>query len=139
MTPLDTALQLNSLGMVPVVIPANRKGPTDAAWQDRRYTDDQLRERFRNNENVGLLLGPPSRVIALDCDNEQAEIDLAELFDGDIPPTVNWKSKRGGQWLFQWDERLAGLDTAVTHCGEVEVRLGAGGKGDTIGTSTVKD
>ena len=61
---LDTALLLNGLGMMPVVIPANQKGPTDGAWQDRRYTDDELRKHFRKGENVGLLLGPASRVIA---------------------------------------------------------------------------
>ena len=33
---LDTALLLNSLGLVPVVIPAGQKGPRGVAWQDRR-------------------------------------------------------------------------------------------------------
>lgn len=128
MTTLDTALQLNSLGMVPVIIPPNQKGPKGQAWQNRRYTDEELHTQFCKNENVGVLLGPPSGVVALDCDNPQAQEDLLELFDGHIPLTPHWISKHGGQHLFQHDDRLESIGKAVTHWKKVEVRLGANGK-----------
>ena len=62
-TCLDTALLFNSLGMVPVLIYEGQKRPIGEAWQNQRYTDDELRERFTNNPklNVGLLLGPDIR------------------------------------------------------------------------------
>ncbi len=127
---LNSALLLNSLGMIPVPIPPGKKAPTGKAWQNKRYSDDELRERFANNPamNVGLLLGPDSGVIALDRDSSQAAADFVELFDGEIPSTPGWVSKRGGQDLFAWDERLQALNAAVVVWKEVEVRIGAGGK-----------
>lgn len=129
-TCLETALLLNSLRMFPVLISSGKKGPTAKAWQDKRYSDDELRERFGNNPemNVGALLGPDSGIIALDRDTVQAVADLDELFDGEIPATPGWKSKHGGQDLFAWDDRLEALGAAVVHWKEVEVRLGAGDK-----------
>ena len=34
----------------------------------------------------------------MDCDTPQAKADLLELFDGDLPTTPAWKSKRGGNF-----------------------------------------
>ena len=121
---LDTALLLNSLDMVPVVIPPGQKGPRDTGWQNRRYTADELPDHFRRGENVGVLLGKASGIIAFDCDTDQAKADLLDLFDGNMPITPEWESKRGGQLLFAWDDRLSAIDKAVTHWREVEVRLG---------------
>ena len=75
-------------------------------------TDNELRGRFLNGENVGVLLGAASGVMAFDCDTAQARIDLEELFDGFIPVTPEWESKRGGQLLFAYDGRLDAIDKA---------------------------
>ena len=127
---LETALLLKSLGLIPVLIPPGKKGPISKAWQNERYSEDELRDRFANNQelNLGVLLGPDSGVIALDRDSKQAVADLAELFDGEIPATPGWKSKHGGQDLFAWDDRLQALNASVVYWREVEVRIGAGGK-----------
>ena len=71
-TCLETALRCNELGLVPVLIYKGKKRPIGKAWQTRRYTDDELRERFTNNPNlnVGLLLGPDSGVIDIECDGQ---------------------------------------------------------------------
>ena len=34
------------------------KRPDGDAWQNKRYTDDELCKQFRKGKNVGLLLGP---------------------------------------------------------------------------------
>jgi len=130
MTCLDTALLLNSMGMVPVFIPPGKKAPIGKAWPKKRHSDDELRKRFGNNSemNLGVLLGPESKVIAIDRDSPEAVADLAELFDGEIPPTPGWVSKRGGQDLFAWEDRLAALGVAVFKWKSLEIRIGAGGK-----------
>ncbi|MEN6407191.1 MAG: AAA family ATPase [Thermoguttaceae bacterium] len=130
MTCLDTALLLNSMGMVPVLIPPGKKAPLGKAWHTKRYSDDELRERFDNNPemNLGVLLGPESKVVAIDRDSPEAVADLAELFGGEIPPTPGWASKRGGQDMFAWDARLAALGVAVFKWKSLEIRIGAGGK-----------
>jgi hypothetical protein len=114
--------------MVPVVVPPNEKGPKEAGWQNKRYTVEELPAKF-NGKNIGLLLGPESGVIAIDIDSKQAQDDLRKLFDGvDIPTTPTWRSKRGGQSLFKWDDRFDAIDKSKFKWNEVEVRLGAGGK-----------
>jgi hypothetical protein len=127
---LQTALLLNSLGMVPVLIYENQKRPIGNAWQDQRYTDDELRERFTNNENlnIGALLGPESGVIDIECDEPESPADLSELFDGEIPVTPSWSARRGCHYLFAYDERLAVLGKAVVKWKSVEIRLGTGKK-----------
>lgn len=127
---LQTALLFNSLGMVPVLIHEGQKRPIGKGWQNQRYTDDELRERFTNNPKLGLglLLGPESGVIDIECDGPESAADLAELFDGQIPVTPGWKARRGGHLLFAYDERFAALGKAVIKWKSVEIRLGTGKK-----------
>jgi hypothetical protein len=68
-------------GWQPVRIPAARKGPTDAEWQNRRYTAID----FGPNDNIGILLGPKSSdLVDIDLDCPEA-IQLADYY---LPPTA---------------------------------------------------
>jgi len=129
-TCLETALRCNALGLIPVLIHAGQKRPIGEAWQDRRYSDEELEERFSNspNMNTGLLLGPVSGAVDIECDSPESPRDLAELFDGQIPTTPGWKARRGEHYLFAWDDRLSKIGMATMKCKSVEVRLGTGGK-----------
>jgi len=129
MTTLETALLLHKSGLPLSIVPANEKGPTDANWPKRRYTEEEIRRRYGNcpSLNVGLVLGPLSG-IDIECDSPEAEAELQEIFGGDIPPTPTWQARRGLHRWFQWDEAFAGLGAVIKYK-HIEIRLGASGKG----------
>ena len=71
--------------------------------------------------NIGLLLGPMSGVIDIDCDGPEATELYHKLF-GDIK-TSSWQAKRGNHYLYQYDDRLADLPAKLEIDG-LEYRLG---------------
>ena len=66
----------HALGWHLIAVPAGRKGPIDAAWQTRDYSDAELRRG-----NVGVLLDGGLVDIDLDC---AEALILADLY---LPPT----------------------------------------------------
>jgi hypothetical protein len=83
------------------------KSPGKAPWgpwkefQTRRPTESELRQRWRDNPflNVGVALGPISRLIRVDVDGGQGEQFLHELSRGDLPDTLEMQSGGGGRGL----------------------------------------
>lgn len=59
-------------GWQPVPIPAGQKAPRVKHWQKLRLTEAELSTRFRDGDNVGLLLGEPSNGL-LDVDLDAPE------------------------------------------------------------------
>jgi Bifunctional DNA primase/polymerase, N-terminal len=106
-------------------IAKNQKRPRGNGWQNRPLTLDELEKAIAAGANFGLLLGPTSGYIDVECDSADAEPALIELFGGD-PQTVGWQSSRGNHRLFAWDDRLSGLGGSKKING-VEFRLGADG------------
>ncbi len=103
------------------------KAPFYGDWQNRRFTPAELDSFFRRQTglNVGLILGPASRIIDIEGDDEDSEDAYEALFaDCEEPVTPTFQSPRGLHRLFAWDERLAALGRASMRLGAIELRLG---------------
>jgi hypothetical protein len=106
------------------------KKPFPKDWPNKRWTQREIDDEFRRREfNVGLILGPASGMIDIECDGADSQETLLELFENDVPVTPTWQSIRGAHRLFAWSAELAALNKASVKFGSLEVRLGANGKG----------
>lgn len=115
-----------------LVVPVRGKVPIGQAWQKRAATTGEEVEGLFSvqHDGVGVLLGEASGIIDLECDSEEAEHQLIELFGGTIPETPTFQSTRGKHRLFQWSPDLPrpALDKAKWMAGAIEVRAGGGAK-----------
>ena len=128
---------LGALAPAPfVVIPPGRKFPTERDWPHKGISLGELNRRRANNPriNVGLILGPTSGVVDLDCDGPAAEASLRKLFDGEPPATLSFASKRGRHLLFRYDPRFAELKNAFKSDDypDLEFRLGGSAAAQTV-------
>ncbi|WP_442483062.1 bifunctional DNA primase/polymerase [Aeoliella sp. SH292] len=122
------ALNLSGAGY-PITL-CNGKKPIGKKWNEIVYTDERILAEFDRNPtlNVGLILGPQSGIIDVECDSPESKDDLLELFDGELPCTPCFTSRRGDHHLFRHNDRLEQLGKAVIKFKSVEIRLGAGDK-----------
>ena len=68
------------MGWAPIDLPPKSKNPGRKGWPDERWTLVQIRKRFVDEINVGVLLGEPSGgLIDVDLDCAEA-IAIAEQF-----------------------------------------------------------
>lgn len=107
---------------------------TQEDWPSKPLTDEMAVTVFwetRNlNSNVGLLLGPASGLVDIECDSLEAEKEYLELWDGEPPVVPTWRGKRGCHRLFRWQDGLP--PKAFFHAGQVEVRVGNGGGAQSV-------
>ena len=125
---IDAAMQYASYGWH--VMPLRGKIPTLAAWQRAASIDEEQIIRWWDEApgcNLGVQLGRRSNLIDIEADSAQAEKEIVELFGGEAPLCPTYQAKRGKHRLFLWRDDMPAQ--AVIHVGEVEVRLGGGGKG----------
>lgn len=85
--------------------PGKRPVADGGRWKERqesRATETQVRRWWYEhaNANVGLALGPVSRLIRLDIEGDAAERRLAEISGGDLPPTLEFTSGNGRGLLY---------------------------------------
>ena len=108
-----------------IVCYPNSKIPVGEKWDANPLSAAEIDQRRTNNPaiNVGLLLGPVSGLIDVECDGEEATAAYAKLLGSILTPS--WQSTRGRHYLYQYDERLAGLANAVHYEG-LEFRVGNG-------------
>lgn len=67
-----------------IPIPAQKKGPCLAKWQDTRIGVDDIKLYFRTDSNIGLILGEPSGgLVDVDLDCPEALLLAPAL----LPPT----------------------------------------------------
>ncbi len=67
-------------GWQPVPIPGGQKAPRIKQWQKLRLTEEELKTRFKDGDNVGLLLGEPSNgLLDVDLDAPEALL-VAEMW-----------------------------------------------------------
>jgi hypothetical protein len=135
---------LGALAPTPfAVIPAGRKFPVATDWQHKGISLAELKQRLANNPriNVGLILGPTSNVVDLDCDGPLAEESLRKLFEGDPPATLSFASKRGRHLLFRYDPRFAELQAAFhsDQYPDLEFRLGGSKAAQTVIPPSIVD
>lgn len=71
-------------------------------YQSRRADAAEVREWFRSqpNLNVGIALGPVSGLIAIDIDSDAGETMLEAMADGDLPPTLEYKTGNGRRLIY---------------------------------------
>ena len=103
------------------------KHPIGLVWQEHATSDEETIAAWCEGDeriNVGLLLGPSSGVIDVECDSPEAEV-AAKGYGLDLIETPSYRSSRGVHRLFQWESGLP--DKAVVKVDGVEVRLGGGG------------
>lgn len=130
---LEAALDLHARGFWPVTIHAKGatirmkdgdkiatgKEPIGKAWGAERWTEERLRQVFRDNPGagVGVCLGPYRGpecrwLIDPEGDGPQAAESLARLLGGEVA-TLGWGATRGSHNLFVVDtpdgERLLAL------------------------------
>jgi hypothetical protein len=127
-------LNLHDEGFRLIFYGRGSKRPTKTDWGDRVYTREEIARiapSVPNEASVGIILGPKSGMIDIECDGPAAEGELDQLFQGEIPSGARWESKRGFHLPFQWDDRLDAIGLSSTYWSTthaLEIRLGAGGK-----------
>lgn len=106
------------------VVPCNGKVPVYPGWNKKRWSPQELHDYFddiTSKLNIGIALNLSS-VIDVECDSDEAEESLQELFAGKIPDTPTWQSQRGKHRLFR---RPKGLPKkAVLKIEGIEFRIG---------------
>lgn len=78
---------------------------------------------MRPGNGLGVLLGPRSGIVDVECDSPEAEVLLQEIL-GEIPLTPTFSSTRGKHFLFQWNENWPVPEKAVFKIGALEFRTG---------------
>ncbi len=140
---LEAALGYHDMGL-PIVL-TEEKSPQNVmgkGWQHKRFASgSEIEQYFRNDPslNVGLILGPASGIVDLECDDDKAEGDFASLFDGCEPTTPpTYLATRGRHRLFAYHPKLEMIADlpgcqdnqkgAVVKYGHLECRVGVGHK-----------
>ena len=101
------------------------KVPIGKDWASRGLSVEEVAERRANNPDItlGVLLGPVSNVLDVECDDDEATASYDKHLGTILTPS--WRAKRGIHHLYQYDERLANLPGVVKYEG-IEFRLGNG-------------
>jgi hypothetical protein len=109
-----------------VICYANEKRPIGNDWGSRTIDAAEVAKRLTNNPalNVGILLGPDTGLVDVECDGTAATAHFDQLFGCVVTPS--WRSLRGCHYLFQYDGRLAALPGTVKLDSGLEFRLGNG-------------
>src|SRR5262249_39723427 len=101
MTSRESARGFVDRGWCVVPVGPRSKRPVVDAWQRLRIPPDDIDRYFRGDENVGVLLGEPSRGLTdIDLDASEA-VALAPEF---LPPTAcrfGRASNRNSHWLYR--------------------------------------
>ncbi len=115
-----------------VIIHPGEKRPRGADWGKSGLTAAQVKQRLASkpDRNVGIILGPMTGIVDFDCDGPGADDYLRELFDGTMPTSPWWESRRGRHYLFQHHPRLASV--AIVKNRGLEIRLGNGGQFQSV-------
>jgi hypothetical protein len=98
---LSSARKYTRWGWRVVPIPAGKKAPRLKGWQILRLKQSDLRHHFKGGENIGVLLGKPSRGlvdIALDC---REAVFLGPTFLPYTGRVHGRKSKPNSHWWYR--------------------------------------
>jgi putative DNA primase/helicase len=86
-------------GYAPIPVPDREKAPMLRGWTKLRVNEDQIDQYFGRQENVGLLLGKPSRgLVDVDLDAPEAAA-IAESF---LPETGMVHGRKGKRSSHHW-------------------------------------
>jgi len=119
---LRAALRLHDRGLW--IVPCNGKGPIWPNWQRKRGKRSDLEQALKGSQlNIALVLNQ-SDYIDVECDTPEAEQALQAMFNGRLPPTPTWQSRRGKHRLFRRPKGLPKRSEIVLD--GVEFRIGNG-------------
>jgi hypothetical protein len=113
--PLDAALAYLARGWRPIPVDPVSKSPCIVSWQ-KTYPDERtIRARWTRwpTAGVGLVLGWPTRLVALDVDVRSGgprSLEALEQAHGKLPPTLTSRTPSGGLHLVFRLPRTADLD-----------------------------
>lgn len=116
------------------VVPVRGKVPAGGAGWPSQATSDPGEAicLFEDtpHDGVGVVLGPTSGLIDLDCDSPAAEETLQRLFGGAVPRTPTYQSAKGLHRLFRWSDDLPDTEKAKAKfvVDALEIRIGGGEK-----------
>jgi hypothetical protein len=122
------ALFYHRLGL-PITL-CKGKDPFKKGWPTHEWTEREIDKEYKlfGAANVGVILGPRSKLVDFDCDGPDSEQTMLDLFDGNIPPTATWRSRKGLHRAFPWHPALAQLGKNKIKFGndgaEVELLIG---------------
>jgi hypothetical protein len=129
---LRAALEYASHGFQIVPVRAGDKKPWLPEWEKNASADHTTIERWWDQEptsNVGVRLGKDSRVVDIECDDEEAERKFTQLFSDVEVVTATYVGKRGKHRLFRWTPELPFSHKPWFKIGKLEFRTGNGNKG----------
>lgn len=97
----DAALDCIQRGFCPVPFPRGAKGPTIVGWTEWRFTTDEVPDRFRPDDNIGIRLGDDvGRLICVDLDCDEA-LDLAPEYLMPTPAVLGRPGRPRSHWLYR--------------------------------------
>ena len=151
---IQTARQYLAAGLK--VLPVCGKNPGISQWQLKQFDQAAIRTAFEyyiqeHGEQVelgiGVQMGPSSGIVDFEYDSDAQLAKICELFSGSeflLDDCPVFSSKKGGHYLFAWDEKLEAIGKGNFNvpCSEGEpliVRLGAGDKGSQSAFPPSKD
>ncbi len=127
------------------------KNPGKVPWiQWEQYYDELPKEsdvrywwRQLPNSNVGVALGPVSKMVRIDCEGVKGLARLQEMSKGDLPPTLEFKSGRsdgsGRGWLYGVPDGAAIRTTFGNYGTNQELRFQAKGAQTVLPPSRHKE
>lgn len=114
------------------ILPVLGKAPNfGEGWQTKTVNLEELAIaafQLYRHDGIGLLLGEKSGIIDIESDDEEAEDLFFELWNGEVPQTPTYESKRGTHRLFRWQPGLPEPKKNLFKLGNLEFRTGNGEK-----------
>jgi hypothetical protein len=107
------------------VLPVKGKMPCSGeGWQYKTSNSEDAAEVLATiGDGIGVQLGPKSGIVDVECDSDEAALELKTLL-GAIPKTPTFQSSRGCHYLFRWSEDWPSETKAVFKIGAIEFRIG---------------
>lgn len=124
-----------------IVCHPGQKRPRGKAWATRGKSAEQIARYLAKNPsyNVGILLGPATDIIDVECDSPEATENLRKLIGDDLlSRTPAWSSTRGHHYLFRYDGRMASKPNKIMFRG-IEFRIGCGKATQSICPPSIVD
>lgn len=121
---IDANERYQALGWI--TVPVKGKSPFVDKWQEVFAEDQKKAKQFlASADGVGVLLGPQSGIVDIECDSPRAEEELLKLLGTDEISTPTFQSQRGKHRLFRWSPEWRQFSTKnVFKVNEIEFRTG---------------
>ena len=109
-------------------VPCDGKRPRGRDWANGWQHRDRLIANYTRHpaDLLGLIFD--GTLVDFEADSPEQAVIFKDLFGGDVPRTVSYRSPRGEHNIFQGDHRLNALGVGVLNYLGLGIRIGGGGK-----------